>query len=103
MPCGRRTRIPGLGRSASKLEPFVTLIQSFRAKLEYYTLKQLLDDIVESTGYVKELQESDDEDAEDRHRQHQRELISKVVAFEAAREDRDAEQLFAGGCAGCGY
>ena len=36
-------QIPGLGRSASKLEPFVTLIQSFRAKLEYYTLKQLLD------------------------------------------------------------
>ena len=34
----------------------MTLIQSFRAKLEYYTLKQLLDDIVESTGYVKELQ-----------------------------------------------
>ena len=34
-------QIPGLGRSASKLEPFVTLIQSFRAKLEYYTLKQL--------------------------------------------------------------
>ena len=35
-------QIPGLGRSASKLEPFVTLIQSFRAKLEYYTLKQMI-------------------------------------------------------------
>ena len=62
------------------------LIQSFRAKLEYYTLKQLLDDIVESTGYVKELQESDDEDAEDRIA-NINELISKVVAFEAAHED----------------
>ena len=79
-------QIPGLGRSASKLEPFVTLIQSFRAKLEYYTLKQLLDDIVESTGYVKELQESDDEEAEDRIA-NINELISKVVAFEAAHED----------------
>ena len=79
-------QIPGLGRAASKLSPFVTLIQSLRAKLEYYTLKQLLDDIIEATGYVKELQESDDEDAEDRIA-NINELVSKVVAFEAAHED----------------
>ena len=45
-----------------------------------------MDDIVESTGYVKELQESDDEEAEDRIA-NINELISKVVAFEAAHED----------------
>ncbi len=79
-------QIPGLGRSASKLEPFVTLIQSFRAKLEYYNLEQLMDDIITSTGYVKELEDSDDEDAEDRIN-NINELVSKIVAFEASHED----------------
>ena len=45
-----------------------------------------MDDIIEATGYVKELQESDDEDAEDRIA-NINELVSKVVAFEAAHED----------------
>lgn len=79
-------QIPGLGRSAVRLEPFVTMIQSFRARLEYYTLEQLMNDIIENTGYVKELQDSDDEDAEDRIN-NINELVSKVVAFEASHED----------------
>lgn len=79
-------QIPGLLRAAVKLEPFVTLIQSFRAKLEFYTLEQLVNDVISSTGYVKELEESDDEDAEDRIN-NINELISKVVAFEAVHEN----------------
>ncbi|MDO4332445.1 MAG: UvrD-helicase domain-containing protein [Eubacteriales bacterium] len=79
-------QIPGLGRSVSKLDPFVTMIQSFRSKLEYYSLEQLMNDIIESTGYVKELQDSDEEDAEDRIN-NINELVSKIVAFEASHED----------------
>ncbi len=45
-------QIMTIGRSASKLQPFVTLIQAFRAKQEFYTLSELLKDILETTGYV---------------------------------------------------
>lgn len=79
-------QIPGLGRSSVKLTPFVTLIQTFRSKTEFYGLEDLINDIIETTGYVKELQESDDEEAEDRIN-NINELVSKIVAFEASHED----------------
>ena len=79
-------QIPGLGRGAAKVEPFVTLIQSLRAKQEYYSLEKLMNEIIETTGYVKQLEESDEEDAQDRIA-NINELISKIVAFESAHED----------------
>ena len=45
-----------------------------------------MNDIIETTGYVKELQESDEEDAEDRI-QNIDELVSKVVAYEDSHDD----------------
>jgi len=42
-----------IGRSASRLQPFVTMIQTFRSKIEFYSLEELLLDILETTGYVK--------------------------------------------------
>lgn len=73
--------IPELGRSAVKLQPFVNMIQSFRSKLEYYGLEDLIKDVIETTGYVKELEASNEEDAEARI-ENIDELLSKVVAFE---------------------
>ena len=74
--------ITGLGKStAAKLKPFVTLIQSFRSKLEFYGLEDLIKDIIETTGYVAELEASNEEDAENRI-ENIDELISKIVAFE---------------------
>lgn len=70
-----------LGKSAAKLKPFVTMIQSFRSKLEYYGLEDLIKDVIETTGYVAELEASDEEDAESRI-ENIDELISKVVSFE---------------------
>ncbi len=78
-------QIVSIGRSAGKLEPFVTMIQSFRSKLEFYGLEGLIKDIIESTGYVKELEASDEEDAEDRIHNID-ELISKIVAYEETHE-----------------
>ncbi len=75
--------IPGIGKSASRLDAFVTMIQSFRSKVEYYGLEGLIKDVIETTGYVSELEASDDEDAEDRI-ENIDELISKMVSFETA-------------------
>ena len=40
-------QIMTIGRSASKLKPFVTMIQTFRSKLEFYSLEELVRDILE--------------------------------------------------------
>lgn len=79
-------RIMTIGKSAVKLEPFVTLIQTFRSKLEYYGLGDLIRDVIDLTGYRKALEDSDEEDAEDRI-ENVEELVSKVVAYEEAAEN----------------
>ncbi len=78
--------IPSIGKSALKLEPFVTMIRAFRGKKEFYSLEELVKDVLDSTGYIKELQESGEEDAEERI-ENINELISKVVIYEETAEE----------------
>ena len=54
------------GKGVDKLKNFVTMIRMFRTKLQTCSLEDLIIDVIETTGYVKELQESDEEDADDR-------------------------------------
>ncbi len=77
--------ISSIGKSAAKLKPFVTMIQSFRSKLEFYGLEDLIKDVIETTGYVTELEASDEEDAENRI-ENIDELISKIVSFEEVHD-----------------
>lgn len=85
--------IPGLSRAAAaKLTPFVTMIQSFRSKLSYYGLKKLMEDIIEITGYVRELEASTDEEAEARI-ENIDELISKMASFEESHENSTLEDF----------
>ena len=79
-------QITTIGRSASKLQPFVTMIQVFRSKREFYSLSELVKDVLETTGYVKELEESGEEDAADRI-ENIDELISKVADYEMTHEE----------------
>ncbi len=78
--------ITTIGRAGDKIRPFVDLIQTFRSKLEYYSLTDLMEDILDKTGYIKELQQSGDEDAEDRIANID-ELVSKVVAYEETHDE----------------
>ena len=78
--------IPSIGKSAVKLEPFVTMIRAFRGKKEFYSLEELVKDVLDSTGYIKDLQESGEEDAEERI-ENIHELISKVVIYEETAEE----------------
>lgn len=80
--------IPGLGRSAGKIKPFVTFIQTMRSKLEYISVSELLREIIEETGYVAELEAESTEEAEQRI-QNIDELITKVVAYE---QETDREE-----------
>ncbi len=72
-------------KTAEKLKPFVNLINVFRSKVDFYGIKELLEDVIETTGYVKELEASDEEDAEGRI-ENIDELISKAAAFEETHD-----------------
>ena len=73
--------IEGLKKSVAKLRTFTNMIRAFRGKLEFYSLSDLIRDVIETTGYVRELEASNDEDAEGRI-ENIDELISKIAAFE---------------------
>ncbi|MCR5160688.1 MAG: UvrD-helicase domain-containing protein, partial [Lachnospiraceae bacterium] len=77
--------IPGIGRSGAKMEDFVLFIQALRSKAKEYSLTELVDDILEKTGYVAELQAEGTDEAQDRLANID-ELISKVTAYEESVE-----------------
>ena len=73
--------IPEFGRSALKLKNFALLIQSFKAKAEELTLTELMEDILEVTGYKRELELEGTEEADARI-ENIDELISKITSYE---------------------
>ncbi len=79
-------RISTLGKSGSKLAPFTNMIQVFRSKVKIYGLKKLMEDILETTGYIEYLKETEEEDAEDRI-DNINELITKIAVYEESHED----------------
>ena len=78
--------IPTLGRSAVKLKPFVTFIQTLRSQAEFLSVKELLDQIIENTGYVKELKAEGTEEAIGRI-ENIEELLSKAADYDASAKE----------------
>ena len=77
--------VPALGRSVPKLKSFVTFIQSLRTMAEEISVRELLETIIDETGYVKELEAEGTEEAEARI-ENIDELISKVASYEESEE-----------------
>ncbi|NLP35466.1 MAG: DNA helicase PcrA [Clostridiales bacterium] len=75
--------IPTLGRTASKITPFVSLIEGLKSRLnqEGYSLSELIDDILDATGYLRELEKEGSDEAMDRIGNID-ELVNKLVAYE---------------------
>lgn len=78
--------IPGIGRSGSRVRPFALFIQTLRSKVPYLSVSELLHEIIEETGYVRELEAEDTEEAEGRI-ENIEELINKVVSYEETAEE----------------
>ena len=79
-------QIMTIGKSGAKLNPFVLMIQAFRGKQEYLGLTELMQDVIDTTGYVELLKESDEDDAEERI-EHIEEFINKAIAFEESHDE----------------
>ena len=75
-----------IGRASAKIRPFVMLIQSMRSKLPYISVSELLKEIIEETGYVRELEAENTEEAQQRM-ENIDELISKAVTYEESEEE----------------
>lgn len=78
--------VPGLGKAAAKIEPFVLFIQSMRAKMEFLSVSKLIEEIIETTGYMETIEAEDKEDAQARI-ENIDEFISKAVAYEESEEN----------------
>lgn len=78
--------IPSIGRAGAKIKPFVTLIQSMRSKIEYLSVSQILQEVIDETGYVQELEAENTDEALARI-ENIDELISKAVAYEESAEE----------------
>lgn len=78
--------IPGMSRSLAKIESFTNFIQRLRAESEFYSVKELLEHIIEETGYVKELEAEDTDEARARI-ENIDEFISKIVTYEEENEE----------------
>ncbi len=80
--------IPGCSRAAANIDSFVSLIEQFRNRLsdESYTLEDLIHDIIDSTGYVRQLETEDTVEAHSRI-ENIDSLINKIVQYEEECED----------------
>lgn len=82
--------IPDLQRAASKLGSFVSLISGFRALKETMTVSDLIEEVIEKSGILKELQEENTVEAESRI-ENIKELISVALEFEEQGGQPDEE------------
>lgn len=75
--------IPGCGRASANITSFVSLIEEFRNKLrdETYTLETLIHEIIDTTGYIRQLEAEDSPEAEARI-ENIDSLLNKIVQFE---------------------
>ena len=87
--------VPSIGRSLSKIDGFVTFIQMLKSKAQAYSVEDLLKEIIELTGYVKELEAEDTEEARARI-ENIDELISKTVTYQQTMEEQDQPATLAG-------
>ena len=78
-------QVPGLGKAAAKIRPFVLFIQSMKAKAKLLSVADLLQEVIETTGYVRELEAEGTEEAEARI-ENIDELISKAVDYAEGEE-----------------
>lgn len=85
--------IPGIGRGLPRLESFAALMEHFRSESEQISLQELLEDILETTGYIEELKEEGAIEAEARI-ENIDELKNKIADYEeGCREQGEKPSL----------
>jgi len=79
--CAEAEEVPGLGRAAGKIERFVTLIRKLRTIAKEETAAGITEAVINETGYRKELEEENTEEAAERL-ENIGELVSKARLYD---------------------
>lgn len=87
--------IPGLSQKAiTNIKSFTEMINKFIAMKEVMELKDFIEEVVYSTGYIKELEEEDSIEATSRI-ENIKEFISVAVDYETSSEEATLEDFLA--------
>ena len=78
--------IPGLGKAALKIQPFVHLIHEIRLSLADMSIQDLIQAILDKTGYAEDLKNEDTDESEARL-ENIDEFINKAVTYEEGAEE----------------
>lgn len=78
--------IPGLGKAALKIQPFVHLIHEMRLSLADMSMQDLIQAILDKTGYAEDLKYEDTDESEARL-ENIDEFINKAVTYEEGAEE----------------
>jgi DNA helicase-2/ATP-dependent DNA helicase PcrA len=87
----RVRNIAGLERSVAKITSFISLIEGLKSRIQQdtYSLKELIGDVMEATGYLQELKNENSEESQDRISNID-ELINKLVTYEENAEGQSS-------------
>ncbi len=78
--------IPTLGKAADKIGVFTEQIEDFKARLPEMSIKELIEEVLENTGYKKEIEAEGEIESETRL-QNIEELINKAVSYSENEEN----------------
>lgn len=78
--------VPAIGKAADKIEKFTEQIEDFKRRFSGGSLKELIEAILEETGYKKEIEAEGEIEAETRL-QNIEELINKAVSYSGTAEE----------------
>lgn len=90
----RAKAVPGLGKTAEKILKFTEQIEDFRGRLEEetYSIHELIEDLLDETGYQKEL-EAEGEIEYQTRLENIEELINKAVSYEGEHEQPSLDEF----------
>ncbi len=82
------------GRAKNSLKPFIDMMNILMAKKELMTIKEFIEEVIELSGYVKELEKEDTIEAQTRI-ENIKEFISVAIDFEAKIGENNFEEFLA--------
>lgn len=74
-------------KGAVKVEPFTNMIQMLRSKAQVYSVKELVEDVIQDTGYIEYLRETETDDEVEQRIENIDELVTKAKAYDDANDE----------------
>ncbi len=90
--CRKARDIPGIGKAGDKIMSFARMIESYRAALPEYGILETAKNLLDETGYLEEIREADEDDAQERI-ENVEELLNRLAVYEEEHPDGTLSEL----------